>query len=182
MSRKYKVVDETAEAPKALVVVEKTQVVGSPAERIAAARAKQIELSKKQSRAGERSGVHGENFWTDFAGPETSHFDFERVLFMLSLPILAHPKYLGFWCNRTAGTYDRKTGTWKAAYSSKFIPCEVGDTFALADLKKALAERIVELNISEVLLVEWLAAPHADDQAWSRQDFEDRMKTFREQS
>jgi hypothetical protein len=165
-----------------IVRVDSKNPEGSPAERIRAARAKHIEISKKESRSGEHFCVHGKNFWTDFAGPQTSHFDFERVLFMLSLPILAHPKYLGFWCNRTAGTYDRKTAIWTAAYSNEFVPCKVGDTFALADLKKALADRIVELNISEALLVEWLVTPssHADDQAWGRQEFEDRMKTFQE--
>jgi hypothetical protein len=164
-----------------IVRVDSRTPAGTDAERIRAAREKHIEQSKRASAQYGGSCFHDGKYWADAAGYATSECDFERVLHMLSLPVLAHPKFLGFSCNREFGRYHRLTAVWTASAENKFVPCAAeGDTYSLAELKKALAERIAELKISEVLLVEWLNLPHPDSQAWDRQEFEDRMQTFRE--
>ena len=187
---KYKIVDESAEAP-AIVRVDEKPPTGTDSERTAVARAKQIERSKRYSRTA-TFGRIPESGYQNFAGPETSYWDFEHVCYLLykladivapdsfRFNAVGRPTYAGLWCNRDDGKYDRATATWTCdEQKAKFLGTNT--TVSLAELNAALAMRIAELGISRMMLEEYLATPHKaeDEQAFDKMPFAERVNQFK---
>jgi hypothetical protein len=148
-------------------------------ERIANARKNLIALSKSNNQ--DIGFPHHADYWTDFAGPETSKFDFSHIAFLLNL--LEEPKFGNLYLCLDEGHFDFHLANWTRVRATdwKFSHGETPNSATLAELKVALASRIKELGISEILLAEWMAIPLgiADDQAFDRLPFSEKMQTFR---
>jgi hypothetical protein len=153
-------------------------------ERLAEIRQRTIALSKQSSALSGFPQPHA-NYYTDFAGSETSHWDFSHVCYLLDL--LEEPKFQGLWSREDDGHFSATDATWSLRENAPPMKFALGVTtppnFAtLAELKAALGARIAELKISPVMIFEWLAVSHsiADSQAFDRLSFKEKMRTFRQ--
>jgi len=161
----------------------KQKQLTSDQERLAFARQKHVALTKS-SNSGRYGFNHHENYYLDFARPETSHWDFSNVCYLLNL--LEEPTFQGLWFRLEDGHYDTKLAQWNLVRATPMkFPQGVATppNFAtLAELKVALTARIKELQIDEVKLAEWMSVAHsiADDQAFCRLPFSEKMETFRQ--
>ncbi len=139
-------------------------------ERIAAAKARSKASVKANNLPGAQYGFqYAPEYFNDCSGPETSTYDFEHVFFILYF--LEDPKWLWLSCNHRDGNYNARTGIWNR-----------GDLrISIQDLKNAVAERIAELGISEVVLAEYLAESHSiqESQQFYGLSFDERMNKFR---
>jgi hypothetical protein len=160
---------------------EKQKLPASDRERLASVRQRTIALSKKSNAA---SGfiTHHESYYEDFAGVETSHWDFDHLTFLLNF--LREPKFQSLWFRLENGHYDAIAANWKLVRATpmKLSQGEPPHFATLVKLKSALAARIKELSIDAILLAEWMSVAHsiADDQIFYRLSFEDQMNTFRQ--
>jgi hypothetical protein len=161
--------DNAPRTAKAEPITKPSRVVNqTDADRLVSAKAQCIARSKANS-ADPNYGSHThQSYWQDFAGSETSAYRFDHLMFLLGF--LKDPKWEHLSHNYRDGDYNRRTGIWTR-----------GDQqISIRDLKDALAKRIAELGISEVLLFEYLAIPHSwtEDRVFYALSFDERMRKF----
>jgi hypothetical protein len=154
-------------------------------DRLVAARKNHMALNKESRRYG-GFGCN-ERDYRDFAGPDTSYYDFSNAAFLLNF--LQEPKFGNLFHRLEDGTYLAQLAQWQLRLNAepmKFSPGTSAPpaTVTLAELRVALAARIRELAISEVLLAEWMAIPHGIEggQAFDRLPFAEKMNRFRVES
>jgi hypothetical protein len=146
------------------------------AERIAAARQRGVDRSKAVNTDAQFGSLHDAAYWTDYAGPETSHFDASRLIFLLGF------LHVGDFANcvplKRAGnilsfdSYNRRAGAWK-----------LGDqSVSISEVREVVDARIQELGLSKAAIFEYLADSHSldDDRAFHALLFEEQMNRFRE--
>ena len=166
--------DKSPRAAKESSVTKRSHVatteVASDAERIVAAKARNLALVKENDLPGAEYGFqYPPEYFKDGCGVETSVYDFEHLFFILGF--LQDPKFEYLSHNHGDGSYNSLTGVWTR-----------GDVqISIDGLKKAVAARIAELGISETLLLEHLAVPHSavEYQKFCNLSFESRMQKFR---
>jgi hypothetical protein len=149
----------------------------SDEERIAGARERGIENSKR-SNADSTFGLgHNAGYWIDYAGAQTSEYDAQVLLSQLFL--LHEPRFWNWketqWVN-LGGRYDRSAGYWISGES--VVP--------IVDLRAAVDARIRELNLDPVLVAEFSFGTTREqfgsieaEQAWRQLPFERQMERFR---
>jgi hypothetical protein len=152
----------------------------SDQERLASIRQKTIALSKETSVS--TGFIKHASYYQDFAGPETSHWDFNHLTFLLNF--LQDPKFGNLYHCLDEGHFSAIDANWTRVRATqwKFSQGAVPPaSVSLVELKAAFAARIKELGISEILLAEWMVIPLgiADDQAFYRLSFSEKMQTFR---
>jgi len=138
------------------------------AARITSAKARAMHMCKDSNPVGGQYGFeYPPSYYEDFAGPNTSEYEFKHLLFILYF--LHDPKFIKASLNYDGG-YNSLTGVWIRGTSQ----------ISIQDLNVAVAERIAELGITEVLLLEYLAVPHgiAEYQHFGHLSFEKRMERF----
>jgi len=154
---------------KAEPITKPSRVVNqTDAARLFSAKAQCIARSKASSADPNYGFGHAPSYWQDFAGLETSEYRFDHLMFLLGF--LKDLKWEHLSHNYRDGGYNRRTGIWTR-----------GDVqIPIQDLKDALAQRIVELGISEVLLFEYLAVPHSwqEDRVFYGLSFDERTRKF----
>lgn len=146
----------------------------SDANRIALAKARAMQRSKDTNPVGGEYGFdYPPSYYEDgAAGPETSSYAVHHLLFGLYL--LADPKFTRISLNfESNGNYDKRTG---------ILHFNGEPDISIQEVKAAYVARIAELGLSEVLIEEFMAEPHAwrEYQAFWRQDFASRMERFRQ--
>jgi hypothetical protein len=106
--------------------------------------------------------LHDSDFWTDFAGPETSAYDASTLRTLLDI--------LGV--NMPMGAYDRKTGAWIG---------KDGASISIETARSVLDARIKSLGVSKLKLWERIdSRPDIDAaRAFRGLSFEQRMDKFR---
>ena len=161
--------DQAPRTAKGSPVTKQSRVVNqTDADRLVSAKAQCIARSKENSADPNYGFGHAPSYWQDFAGSETSAYRFDHLMFLLGF--LKDPKWEHLSHNYRDGDYNRRTGIWTR-----------GDQqISIQDLKDALAKRIVELMISEVLIFEYLAVPHSwqEDRQFYGLSFDERMRKF----
>jgi hypothetical protein len=158
----------TIEGPASAQVVAPSRADLSPADRIAAARERAIQI-QKESYDGTYGVEVGPGYFKDYAGDGTS--EFEADILMMTLALLEVPKYMtGNWCN-PGGHYDRRTGAWM--FGSFGVPLQA--------IRAVVDDRVRELGLSDVLIAEYFGERHgvAEDQVFRRLSFADRIGKFR---
>ena len=160
--------------PQTVVEVTEQPIVrlarlGPDSDRISAARARHLASVKENNLPGASYGFGYEpEYFQDGGQPETSVYDFNRLLFTLY--------FLGdselYFENDHCGQYHNMTGIWTRKDKSEM---------SIQHLKDRVAARIVELGISAVLLMEYLAVPHtiAEDQEFHNLSFAEKMLRFK---
>ena len=170
MSKKFKFTPTEVE-PQSVIAIDgepkqSRPMFGTDAQRIASAKARCIVRSKESSADPQYGAGHASSYWQDFAGPETSEYRFDHLMFLLGF--LKDPKFEYLSHNYSNRDYDQHTGIWTC-----------GDIqIPIQDLKDALAARIAKLGISEVLLFEYLVVPHSwqEDQRFYGLSFDERVQ------
>ena|ERR1700730_10456410 len=162
----------TDEAPRTTKELKQPRVANqTDAERIAAVKARMKASCKARNLPGAQySFEYRPEYFQDYIGPETSTYDFEHLFFMLSF--LEDPKWRLLSCNHRDGNYNARTGIWTR-----------GDLqISIGELKQAVAERIRELGISELLLTEYLAESRSieESQQFYALSFNECMDKLRE--
>jgi hypothetical protein len=151
-------------------------------ERLASIRQRNIALSKETSVS--TGFIKHADYYKNFAGPETSHWDFRHVCYLLNL--LEEPKFGNLYNCLDEGRFDAQLAQWTRVRATdwKFSHGDPPNSATLAELKVALASRIRELKISPVLLMEWASSsiPIAELQAFWRLPFEEKMQRFKKES
>ena len=141
--------------------------------RIADARLKAIAHSKATNApgAGFGFGYHDSYYQDGAAGNETSRYAFEHMLYMLYF--LEDPKFGTAWLSfhfDSGYEYNSQTGL-----------CTHGrEQMSIQTLKDAVSARITELEIEEVLVLEYLAESHSIDESnsFNSLPFSEKMQRF----
>ena|SRR6266571_2431258 len=139
------------------------------ADRIASARARHLASVKENNLPGAPYGFgYLPEYFQDGPQPETSMYDFNRLLF--TLHFLGDSKL--YFENDHCGQYRNMTGIWTRKDKSEM---------SIQHLKDRVAARIVELGISAVLLFEYFAVPHTqqEDQQLYSLSFAEKMLRFK---
>ena len=161
--------DQAPRTAKESPVTKQSRVVNhTDADRLVSAKAQCIARSKASSADPNYGFGHAPSYWQDFAGLDTSEYRFDHSMFLLGF--LHDPKFEYLSHNYRDGDYNRQTGVWTRGTSS----------VSIQELKNALAKRIAELEISEVLIFEYLAVPHSwqADQQFYGLSFAECMRKF----
>jgi hypothetical protein len=137
------------------------------AERIAAARARGI----ARLMAGDflpQAMRPKPTYYVDFAGPQSSMYDCDHLLFLLYF--LEDPKFRAVWFH-SEGRYNTLSGIFTQGEFQ----------ISIDGLKQAVSERITELGLSHVLIEEWMATPKSwqEDQQLYALSFNERMTQFK---
>lgn len=154
-------------SPLSSVVAEsKAVVLGSPEERIAAARAKGLQISRQNAKSNPGMPQPSPDYYID--GGHGSPWLANHLLFLateLQTTVEGRRIPVG-----TSGTFSPKTG--------KFT----GLGFNLSDLLKALQGRVQELGISMAKLEEWAGTPHSlqADREYYSMMFDERCALWKE--
>ena len=116
-------------------------------------------------------GFHGAGYWTDFAGSDTSNYDWD---FWISVALLIELPLVDFV--NLGGVYDHRKAEWMNGFMRGY-PARV----PIAELKKRVSDRIRELGLSDVRLFEFMAAPHsiAEEVGDRGKTFDEKMSKFR---
>ena len=154
------------EPQTSIVAEEHPRPVGSPEERIAAARAKGLQISRQNAKANPGMPQPSPDYYID--GGHGSPWLAKHLLFLateLHTSIEGQRIPIG-----TSGTFSSKTG--------KFT----GLGFNLSDLLKALHQRVSELGISMAKLEEWAATPHSlqANREYYSMTFDERLALWKE--
>jgi hypothetical protein len=106
--------------------------------------------------------LHDSDFWTDFAGPETSAYDASTLRTLLEMLAVDMPM----------GAYDRKLGMWIG---------KDGAGISLETVRSVLDDRIKSLGVSKLKLWEYIdSRPDLDKaRAFRGLSFEQRVEKFR---
>jgi len=142
----------------------------SEADRIVAARVRAINSSRVTNAPGAQYGFdYPASHYIDFAGPETSAWDAEVLVCIadiLETPIVKRSKYV--WQKEH---YDPIAGIFRF---------DCAPAVSIQQLKSALDERIVELDLSKAKIWEWFSdVRESIGQEWWRADLQTRIQKFK---
>jgi hypothetical protein len=161
---------EPKQSPVAQPVARPRPANQTDSERIASAKARSKASVKGNNLPGAEYGFdYPPEYFKDGCGVETSTYDFEHLFFILGF--LQDPKFEYQSLNHRDGSYNSLTGVFTQGEFQ----------ISIRELKDAVAERIAELEISEVLLLEYLAEPHGhvEYQQFHNLSFYQQMQKFR---
>jgi hypothetical protein len=151
--------------PKAGLTRKPPTDLGSDAERIAAHRRHDIAFMIQNNTCPPYGSLHDSDFWTDFAGAESSAYDASTLRTLLDILGVDMPM----------GAYDRKTGTWIGKDRA---------SISIETVRSVLDDRIKALGVSKLKLWEYIDSRPDFDEAreFRKLSFEQRMNRFREGS